>query len=56
MLDAFVRTILLNQPSPCDELDGFISTYGSTGVESIELRQTLPIPVEKITPCIGGRV
>lgn len=57
MLDAFVQAILLDQPSPCDELDGFISTYlAQRAIESIELRQTLPIPVEKITPCIGGRV
>ncbi len=57
MLDAFVQAILLNQPSPCNELDGFLSTYlAQRAIESIELRQTLPIPVEKITPCIGGMV
>mgnify|MGYP003746690409 CR=1 FL=1 len=53
MLDAFVRSIREDTPSPCDELAGFTSVYlARRAIESIELRQTLPIPVEKITPCI----
>ncbi len=53
MLDAFVQSIRNNTPSPCDEIAGFRSTYlAQRAIESIGFRQTLPIPVEKITPCI----
>ncbi len=37
----------------CDEIAGFRSTYlAQRAIESIGLRQTLPIPIEKNTPCI----
>lgn len=53
MLDQFVLAIQNGTASPCDELAGFRSTYlAQRAIESIELKQTLPIPLEKITPCI----
>ena len=53
MLDGFVRAIQEDLPSPCDELAGFRSTYlAQRAIESLELKRTLPIPLEKITPCI----
>lgn len=53
MLDSFVKAILNDASSPCDEIAGFRSTYlAQRAIESIGFRQTLPIPVEKITPCI----
>jgi len=56
MLDAFVKCIQNDTPSPCDELAGFRSTYlAQKAIAAIESRQTLPIQLEKITPCIGGR-
>ena len=52
-VDAFVRAIRENLPSPCDEIAGFRSTYlAQRAIESIELKRTLPVPIEKITPCI----
>lgn len=51
MLDEFIEAIFNDTPSPCDEIAGFVSTYlAKLAIQSIELRQTLPIPVEKITP------
>lgn len=53
MLDQFILAIQNDTPSPCDELSGFLATYlAQRAIESIELKQTLPIPLEKITPCI----
>ena len=53
MLDGFIRAIREDLPSPCDELAGFRSTYlARRAIESLELKRTLSVPVEKITPCI----
>ncbi len=53
MLDAFLRSIREGLPSPCDEIAGFRSTYlAQRAIESLELKRTLPVPIEKITPCI----
>lgn len=53
MLDGFVRAILDDAPSPCNEIDGFRATYLATrAIQALELKQTLPVPMEKITPCI----
>ena len=53
MLNGFIRAIREDLPSPCDEIAGFRSTYlAQRAIESIELKRTLPIPIEKITPCI----
>ena len=53
MLDAFLASIRDNTPSPCDELAGFRATYlAQKAIESLELKRTLPVPVEKITPCL----
>ncbi len=51
MLNGFIEAIINDTASPCDEMAGFLSTYlAKLAIQSIELRQTLPIPVEKITP------
>ena len=51
MLDAFVKAIQNDTPSPCDELAGFRATYlAQRCIQAMELGQTLPIPLEKITP------
>ena len=53
MLYAFIRAIKEDLPSPCDEIAGFRSTYlAQRAIEAIGLKQTLPVPIEKITPCI----
>ena len=53
MLDGFIRAVREDLPSPCDELAGFRSTYlAQRAIESLELKRTLPVPIEKITPCI----
>ncbi|MBO4304221.1 MAG: Gfo/Idh/MocA family oxidoreductase [Lentisphaeria bacterium] len=53
MLDAFLRAIREDLPSPCDEIAGFRSTYlARRAIESLELKRTLSVPLEKITPCI----
>ncbi|MBR2373790.1 MAG: Gfo/Idh/MocA family oxidoreductase [Lentisphaeria bacterium] len=53
MWRAFVDAVLNDKPSPCDELDGFRSTYlAQLAIRSIECRQTLPVPVERWTPAI----
>ena len=53
MLDNFVQAILNDTESPCDEIAGFRATYlAQKAIESIEFKQTMPIPLEKITPCI----
>lgn len=52
MLDGFVAAILENRPSPCDELAGYQATYlAQKAIESLQLGQALPIPVEEVTPC-----
>ncbi|MEI3005145.1 MAG: hypothetical protein V8T87_11080, partial [Victivallales bacterium] len=41
-------------PSPCDELAGFRATYlAHKAIEALELKRALPVPIEKITPCIN---
>jgi predicted dehydrogenase len=51
MWNEFVDAILNDKPSPCDEMAGFMSTYlAKLAIQSIELKQTLPVPIEKITP------
>ena len=53
MLNGFLKSIHENTPTPCDELAGFRSTYlAQLAIESIRKGQTIPIPVEDITPCI----
>ena len=53
MLDGFIRAVREDLPSPCDELAGFRATYlAQRAIESLELKRTLSVPVEKITPCI----
>ncbi|MDR0932579.1 MAG: Gfo/Idh/MocA family oxidoreductase [Victivallales bacterium] len=53
MLDGFVKAIQNDTKSPCTELDGFRATYlANRAIAAIESHMTLPIPVEKITPCI----
>ena len=49
MLDGFVDSILNGTPTPCDEMDGFVSVYlAKQAIKSIELRQAMPVPVDKI--------
>jgi len=49
MLDAFVRAILEDKPSPCGEMAGYLSTYlALQAIRSIETRQSLPIPVDRV--------
>ena len=51
MLNSFVKCILENGSSPCDEYAGFRSTYLSQlAIQAIHSRQTLPVPIEIITP------
>lgn len=51
MLNSFVRCILDGTPSPCDEMAGFRSTYLSQlAIQAIHSHQTLPVPIEVITP------
>lgn len=51
MLNAFIDSILNNTPSPCDELNGYKSTLlAGLARRSMELRQSLPVLVETITP------
>lgn len=53
MLASFVDAIMTDQPSPCDEMAGFVSMYlANLAIKSIELRQTLPVPIDKLTPCV----
>ncbi len=53
MLAAFVDAILNDKPSPCDEIAGLSSTYlAKLAIQSIELRQALPVPVNRILPAI----
>ncbi len=51
MLSSFIDAIINDKPSPCDEIAGFISTYlAKLVIKSIELRQTLPVLIDKLTP------
>ena len=53
MLDAFVESIVHDRPSPCDELAGDLSVYlARLAIRSLELRQALPIPVDRVLPAI----
>ena len=53
MLDGFIDAILNDKPSPCDEMAGFRSTYlARLAIESIRKKQTIPVQIEDITPCI----
>lgn len=53
MLDAFVDAILHNRESPCDEWAGYRSTLlARKAIESIRLRQTLPLLPEDLCPSI----
>lgn len=52
MLNGFMDSIRNNTSTPCDEMAGFRSTYlACKAIESIELKRSLYIPIEKITPC-----
>ena len=52
MLNGFIKAIQNNTESPCTEIDGFRSTYlANRAIASMEMKQTLPVPVEKIFPC-----
>ncbi|MBE6380490.1 MAG: Gfo/Idh/MocA family oxidoreductase [Lentisphaerae bacterium] len=53
MLDAFVDAIINDKPSPCDEWAGYRSTLlAQKAIESIRLRQSLPLQLEDIAPSI----
>ena len=53
MLNGFIRCLKEDQPSPCDELAGFRSTYlAQRAIQALEMKRTLSVPLEKITPCI----
>lgn len=54
MLDTFADAILQDKQSPCNEMAGLISTYlAKAAIKSIEQRQALPIPLDKMFPCIS---
>lgn len=49
MLNAFVEAVINDTPSPCDEMAGYLSTYlAKLAIKSIENRQILPVPVDKV--------
>ncbi len=51
MLDGFIKAIKNDTATPCDEIDGFRATcLGRLIIQSIHQRQTLPVPIEMITP------
>ena len=53
MLDGFVKAIINDTPSPCDEMAGYLSVYlARRAIESVNLGMTLPLPIEQVTPCI----
>ena len=53
MLNAFVDAIINDKPSPCDELAGYRSTLlAQKAIESIRLKQTLPLQLEDICLCL----
>lgn len=54
MLNTFVQAILEDRPSPCDELDGYISTVlAKLAIRSLESRQALPVAADQLFPCIA---
>jgi predicted dehydrogenase len=54
MLDQFVDAVLDDAVSPCDELAGLVSTcLARLAMRSIELRQALPVSLERIFPIFG---
>jgi len=53
MLDGFADAIVRDTDSPCDEIAGFVATYlAQLAIQSLETRQALPIPVDRITPSV----
>lgn len=49
MFDGFVQSILDDTSPPCNEMDGYQSTYLATlAIQSIETRQALPVLRERI--------
>ncbi len=53
MLDGFVDSIVHDRPSPCDEMAGYLAVYlARQAIRSIELRQALPLPVDRVSPAI----
>jgi predicted dehydrogenase len=53
MLNSFVKAILKDTESPCDEISGFTATYlAKQAIKSIELNHPLPVPVDKLEPCM----
>jgi len=53
MLDGFIRAIITDKPSPCNEMDGYRATMlANLAIRSIESGQSLPVPVDKIYPGI----
>ena len=53
MLNAFVDALLLDKESPCDEWAGYRSTLlARKAIESIRLKQTLPLLPEDLCPSI----
>lgn len=53
MLDGFVEAIIKDKPAPCNEMDGYLSTLlAKLAIRSLELRQSLPVAMDKIFPCI----
>jgi predicted dehydrogenase len=53
MLNSFVDAIIKDRPSPCDEISGYMATYlAKLAIKSIETRMSLPVPIDKVQPCI----
>ena len=53
MLDGFVKAILNNTSSPCDEYAGLQSTMlAKLAIESIRLKRALPVLIEEFRPAI----
>ena len=53
LLDAFIEAILDNGPSPCDEMAGWVAVLlANLAIQSIELRQTLHVPIDAVTPIL----
>ena len=51
MLSGFVDAVLNGKPSPCNEMDGYMSTYlALLAMRSLDYKQTIPVPIEMITP------
>lgn len=53
LADAFVDAVLSDRPSPCDEMAGHSATcLARLATKSIELRQALPVPIDKLLPSL----